>query len=110
MTWILIIVPAPPRSTARLRGRCLSVGLAGPAARSGTGVYRRGMAKEPAVQVGENLWRLRLLGDYVNAYAVRSPDGQVTLVDTGVKSSAKRLSQALEHIRVEPQDRLHLTG
>ena len=71
--------------------------------RPGSGVYRRGMAKAPAVQVGENLWRLRLLGDYVNAYVVRSPDGQVTLVDTGVKSSAKRVSQGLAHIGVAPQ-------
>jgi glyoxylase-like metal-dependent hydrolase (beta-lactamase superfamily II) len=62
------------------------------------------MAREPAVRVGEGIWRLRLLGDWVNAYAVRSPDGQVTLVDTGVKSSAKRLSQALDHIGVAPQE------
>ncbi len=72
--------------------------------RPGSGVYGRVMAKAPAVQVGENLWRLRLLGDFVNAYVVRSPDGQVTLVDTGVKSSAKRLSQGLAHIGVAPQE------
>ena len=61
------------------------------------------MARSPAVRLGEDIWRLRLLGDFVNGYALRDPDGQVTLVDTGLSRSAPAVARALRAIRVAPQ-------
>jgi glyoxylase-like metal-dependent hydrolase (beta-lactamase superfamily II) len=61
------------------------------------------MARTPAVRLGEDIWRLRLLGDWVNGYALREPDGQVTLIDTGLSRSAPAVLRGLAAIGVAPE-------
>jgi hypothetical protein len=48
------------------------------------------MAKTPAVALAPGVWRIPLLGDFVNGFILRDDDGQVTLVDMGVKQSGPR--------------------
>jgi glyoxylase-like metal-dependent hydrolase (beta-lactamase superfamily II) len=62
------------------------------------------MAKPPAVQLAPDVWRLRLLGDYVNGFAFRDDDGQVTLLDCGIKRSPDRMTAALRTVGVDPDD------
>ena len=45
------------------------------------------MAKEVAVPIAPGVWRMPLLGDFVNGFILRDADGQVTLVDMGIKQS-----------------------
>ena len=61
------------------------------------------MASAPAIELAPNLWRLPLFGSFVNGYALRDDDGQVTLVDCGVKQSPKKISAALEHLSIAPE-------
>ncbi len=69
------------------------------------------MASAPAVQLSPNVWRIPLLRDFVNGFILRDDDGQVTLVDMGVKQSGKKVMAALESIGSGPSDvtRLLLT-
>lgn len=62
------------------------------------------MASPLAVPLAPDLWRLRLAGDFTNAYAVRDEDGQVTLIDTGLKFSANKVSKALRSVGIEHSD------
>jgi glyoxylase-like metal-dependent hydrolase (beta-lactamase superfamily II) len=55
------------------------------------------MSKPAAFRVAPNLWRIPVAPfSFVNVYAFVDEDGQVTLVDTGMKSSAKRIEAGLE--------------
>jgi glyoxylase-like metal-dependent hydrolase (beta-lactamase superfamily II) len=69
------------------------------------------MARDPAVELAPGVWRIPLLGDYVNGFMLRDADGQVTLVDMGVKRSGKKVMAALASIGSGPSDvtRLMLT-
>ena len=69
------------------------------------------MAKEPAVALAPNVWRIPLLGDFVNGFILRDDDGQVTLIDMGVKQSGAKVMAALTSIGSGPSDvtRLMLT-
>ncbi len=69
------------------------------------------MAKDPAVFLAPNVWRIPLLGDFVNGFILRDDDGQVTLVDMGVKQSGPKVMAALSWIGSGPRDvtRLMLT-
>ena len=57
------------------------------------------------------VWRMRLVGDFVNGFVLRDDDGQVTLVDFGLKSSPRRIDAALAQIGAGASDvtRLLLT-
>jgi glyoxylase-like metal-dependent hydrolase (beta-lactamase superfamily II) len=61
--------------------------------------------------VAPGVWRIPLVGDFVNGYILRDDDGQVTLVDMGVKSSGGKVMAALASIGSGPSDvtRLLLT-
>jgi glyoxylase-like metal-dependent hydrolase (beta-lactamase superfamily II) len=49
------------------------------------------MSKSAAFEVAPNVWRIPAAPfDFVNIYAFVNDDGQVTLVDTGLKSASKR--------------------
>lgn len=61
------------------------------------------MARTPAVEIGEGIWRLRLLGDYVNGFALREDDGSVTLIDTGLSRSGPAVARGLAAIGATPQ-------
>ncbi|HEV7173825.1 MBL fold metallo-hydrolase [Pedococcus sp.] len=69
------------------------------------------MARTPAVSVAPGVWRIPLVGDFVNGYILRDDDGQVTLVDMGVKSSGGKVMAALASVGSGPSDvtRLLLT-
>ena len=69
------------------------------------------MASDPAIQLAPNVWRIPLLRDFVNGFILRDDDGQVTLVDMGVKQSGKKVMAALASIGSGPSDvtRLMLT-
>ncbi len=69
------------------------------------------MAKDPAIALAPNVWRIPLFGDFVNGFMLRDDDGQVTLVDMGVKQSGPKVMAALASIGSGPSDvtRLLLT-
>src|SRR3954467_4671180 len=69
------------------------------------------MASAPAVQLAPNVWRIPLFRDFVNGFILRDADGQVTLVDMGVKQSGPKVMAALASIGSGPSDvtRLLLT-
>jgi glyoxylase-like metal-dependent hydrolase (beta-lactamase superfamily II) len=69
------------------------------------------MARPLAVPLAPGVWRIPLLGDYVNGFLLRDDDGQVTLLDMGLKQSGRRVLAALRSIGSSPADvtRLLLT-
>src|SRR6201995_2776456 len=69
------------------------------------------MAKIAAVLLAPGVWRIPLIGDYVNGFMLRDDDGQVTLIDMGIASSGKKVLAALASIGSGPSDvtRLMLT-
>ncbi len=69
------------------------------------------MAKPAAVQLARGVWRIPLLGDFVNGFMLRDDDGQVTLIDMGIASSGKKVIAALRSIGSDPSEvtRLMLT-
>jgi glyoxylase-like metal-dependent hydrolase (beta-lactamase superfamily II) len=69
------------------------------------------VAEEPAIPLAPGVWRIPLIRDLVNGFILRDGDGQVTLVDMGVKQSGKKVMAALTHIGSGPSDvtRLMLT-
>ncbi|MFC7487309.1 MBL fold metallo-hydrolase [Knoellia sp. CPCC 206453] len=56
------------------------------------------MASDLVVQLAPGVWRIRLLRDYINGFIFRDDDGQVTLVDMGLKSHGPKVIAALEAI------------
>lgn len=60
------------------------------------------MATAPAIALAPSVWRLPLLGSFVNGYVLQDDDGQVTLVDCGVKQSPGKISAALDHLGLAP--------
>ncbi len=69
------------------------------------------MAKSPVVPLAPGIWRIPLLGDFVNGFVFRDDDGQVTLLDMGIKASGPKVMAGLAAIGSAPQDvtRLLLT-
>src|SRR6195952_6173396 len=69
------------------------------------------MAKTATVELAPGVWRIPLIGDYVNGFMLRDDDGQVTLIDMGVASSGKKVIAALRSVGSDPGDvtRLMLT-
>lgn len=62
------------------------------------------MTKAPAVPLAPGVWRIPLLGDWVNGFVFRDDDGQVTLLDTGLRKSPDRIVAALRHIGSDTSD------
>ncbi|MER7072356.1 MBL fold metallo-hydrolase [Terrabacter sp. NPDC000476] len=69
------------------------------------------MAQDLVVPLAPNVWRIPLVRDLVNGFALRDDDGQVTLVDMGLASSGPKVMAALAAIGSGPRDvtRLVLT-
>jgi glyoxylase-like metal-dependent hydrolase (beta-lactamase superfamily II) len=69
------------------------------------------MASSATVELAPGVWRIRLIGDYVNGFMLRDDDGQVTLIDMGIAASGKKVIAALRSIGSDPSDvtRLMLT-
>jgi glyoxylase-like metal-dependent hydrolase (beta-lactamase superfamily II) len=69
------------------------------------------MARVPVVPLAPGVWRIPLIGDFVNGFVFRDDDGQVTLVDMGIKQSGPKVLAALSAIGSGPSDvtRLLLT-
>ncbi|WP_270886681.1 MBL fold metallo-hydrolase [Pedococcus sp. 5OH_020] len=69
------------------------------------------MARPAVVPLVPGIWRVPLLGDFVNGFILRDDDGQVTLLDMGVKQSGPKVMAALAAIGSGPADvtRLLLT-
>lgn len=60
---------------------------------------------EPATEVAAGIYRIPTAPwDLLNSYAIRADDGQVTLVDAGMKNTVKRIVAALESIGSGPSD------
>ena len=61
--------------------------------------------------MASDVWRIPLIGDYVNGFMLRDDDGQVTLIDMGVAKSGAKVMAALRSIGSGPSDvtRLMLT-
>lgn len=57
------------------------------------------------VQIAPDVFRVPVVpADMVNAFALRDDDGQVTLVDTGLKGSPPKIVAALAEMGSAPQD------
>jgi glyoxylase-like metal-dependent hydrolase (beta-lactamase superfamily II) len=69
------------------------------------------MGADLVVSLAPGVWRIRLLRDLVNGFIFRDDDGQVTLVDMGLRSHGPKVLAALEAIGSGPSDvtRLLLT-
>ena len=69
------------------------------------------MAKNATVELAPGVWRIPLIGDYVNGFMLRDDDGQVTLIDMGIASSGAKVIAALRSLGSDPSDvtRLMLT-
>ena len=57
-----------------------------------------------AIELGPGVFRIPTLGDYINSFAFTSPDGQVTLVDCGLKRAPSAIIRGLESIGKRPYD------
>ncbi len=69
------------------------------------------MARKPVVLLAPGVWRVPLVGDFVNGFLFRDDDGQVTVLDMGLRQSGKKIVAALGAIGSGPGDvtRLLLT-
>lgn len=69
------------------------------------------MARQATVELAPGVWRVPLVRDLVNGFVLRDADGQVTLIDMGLKSSGPKMVAALASIGSGPSDvtRLLLT-
>lgn len=85
--------------------------MARAAGRSIRGRLRAGGPRSLTVPLAPGVWRIRLIGDYTNGFAFRDDDGQVTLLDMGLKRSGPKVMAALSEIGAGPGDvtRLLLT-
>ncbi len=63
------------------------------------------MSKPAAIALTPGIWRVPTTPkDLVNSYVFRDDDGQVTLVDTGLKSAPPRILAALQEIGSSPTE------
>ena len=52
----------------------------------------------PVVQLAPGVVRIPTMGDFINSFAFLDDDGQITLVDCGVKKAPAKIVAALEHL------------
>jgi glyoxylase-like metal-dependent hydrolase (beta-lactamase superfamily II) len=62
------------------------------------------MSRSPTVLLAPGVWRVPLLRDYINGFMFRDDDGQVTLLDMGLKGHGKKVLAALESIGTGPSE------
>ncbi len=63
------------------------------------------MARPAALALAPGVWRIPTAPkDLINSFVFRDADGQVTLVDTGLKGAPKRILAGLEEIGSGPSD------
>lgn len=69
------------------------------------------MTSALTVALAPGVWRIRLIRDFVNGFILRDDDGQVTLIDMGVKRSGPKVLAGLREagLAVEDVTRLLLT-
>ena len=58
----------------------------------------------PIVLLAPGVYRIPTLGDYINSFAFVDDDGQVTLVDCGLRRAPRRIVEALAGIGKRPSD------
>jgi glyoxylase-like metal-dependent hydrolase (beta-lactamase superfamily II) len=58
----------------------------------------------PVVMLAPAVYRIPTMGDYINSFAFLDDDGQVTLVDCGLKRAPRRIVDALAGIGRRPAD------
>ncbi len=58
----------------------------------------------PAVPLASGIYRIPTLGHYINSYAFVDADGQVTLVDCGLKRAPRKIVKALSYVGKSPAD------
>jgi glyoxylase-like metal-dependent hydrolase (beta-lactamase superfamily II) len=58
----------------------------------------------PAIAIGPSIYRIPTLGDFINSFALVDSDGQVTLVDCGLKRAPGRIVRGLASIGKHPRD------
>lgn len=58
----------------------------------------------PIVMLAPGVYRIPTMGDFINSFAFRDADGQVTLVDCGLKRAPRRIVEALAGIGAHPSD------
>jgi glyoxylase-like metal-dependent hydrolase (beta-lactamase superfamily II) len=56
------------------------------------------------VPLAPRVYRFPTFGDYINSFAFVDDDGQVTLVDCGLKRAPKHIVESLAYIGSRPQD------
>jgi len=59
----------------------------------------------PLISAGfGSIWRIPFVGDYLNGFLFRDPDGQLTLLDVGLRRSAPAVLAALAEVGAAPTD------
>lgn len=58
----------------------------------------------PVVVLAPGVYRIPTLGDYINSFAFVDADGQVTLVDCGLRRAPRRIVEGLAGIGKTPKD------
>ncbi|MGZ4121499.1 MAG: MBL fold metallo-hydrolase, partial [Actinomycetota bacterium] len=56
------------------------------------------------VKLAENVYRIPTLGPWINAYLFVEPNGELTLVDAGLKGAPKKILAAIEALGKKPSD------
>ncbi len=56
------------------------------------------------IKIADNIYRISTIGAYVNAYLFVEPNGDLTLVDAGLKSAPKKILAAIESLGKKPTD------
>jgi len=56
------------------------------------------------VKLAENVYRIGTLGPYINAYLFFEPNGELTLVDAGLKGAPKKIVRAIESLGKKTSD------
>jgi len=59
---------------------------------------------DPVVVLAPGVIRIPTTGDFINSFAFLHDDGQVTLVDCGLKKAPAKIVAALRHVGKDPSD------
>lgn len=59
---------------------------------------------QSVIQLGPGIYRIPTFGDFINSFVFIDDDGQVTLVDCGLKRAPAKIVRGLAHIGKHPTD------
>ena len=62
------------------------------------------MSRAPIVPLRRNIYRIPTLGDFINSFVIVDDDGQVTLVDCGLKRAPAAIVRGLRAVNLVPHD------